>query len=93
MQRLLFTFLAVVPLFLGASCNVAPSETQVRGDFARHKPACQIISMGVGDGEGSAVDYHIRYQCVDNVPHEDVFQYLYAYESDVWKLNARISLR
>ena len=74
------------------SWSRAPSDTAVRADFFREHPEVTVESVGVGEGDGSAAYFHIRYKRPgDDTVYEDVWQYLDA-GGEQWKLNHRETL-
>ena len=73
--------------FAMISCSRAPSDAAVRADFVREHPDYRVESVGVGEGDGSAAYFHIRYRTPgDNTLREDVWQYLDTGEKQ-WRLN------
>jgi len=69
-----------------SGCGV-PQDTTVRADFLREHPAYTVLSVFVGEGDGAAAYFHIRYKRPrDPVVHETVWQYLDTGDSP-WKLN------
>ena len=80
-------------MFAGAilliSCNRPPSDSSIVSDFLRECPKAKVLSVGVGEGDASAVYYHIRYQLSDNSQiHEDVWLYVRDVDGR-WKLRNR----
>lgn len=74
--RLAFTASAFV-LFACTSCSRAPTDCFVRAEFLREYPSFAVESVGVGEGDGGAAYFHIRYRKPgDDNLHEDVWQYL-----------------
>lgn len=66
----------VVFCCLMSGCNV-PDKDRVRGDFLKEHPTYEIISIGVGEGDSSAVYFHIQYKKPGDAKiYEDVWQYL-----------------
>jgi hypothetical protein len=65
----------------------------VRSDFLREHPTFIVESVGVGEGDGSAAYFHIRYRKPGNDRlHEDVWQHLDTGEKP-WKLNHKETLQ
>ena len=78
--------------FFMISCSRAPSDAVVRADFVREHPDYRVESVGVGEGDGSAAYFHIRYRTPgDNTVREDVWQYLDTGEKQ-WRLNHKETL-
>jgi hypothetical protein len=74
------------------SCSRAPSDAAVRADFLREHPDVSVESVGVGESDGSAAYFHIRYKRPgDDTVYEDVWQYLDAGEKQ-WRLNHKETL-
>ena len=68
-----------------------PSDLEVRKEFLSQNPNCDVIRLGVGEGDGSAAYYRIHYKCEDKVPHEAEWQYLYI--DNQWKLKHKSIVR
>ncbi len=67
-------------------------DEQVRSDFLREHPAYEIVSSGVGEGDASAVYYHIKYKKPgDGRTYEDVWQYIKIGDSG-WALTHKETL-
>jgi hypothetical protein len=78
---------------LTASCSGPPSDDVVRADFLREHPDVTVEFVGVGEGDGSAAYFHIRYKKPgDDTLYEDIWQYLDAGEKQ-WRLNHKETLR
>ena len=74
------TFLKILLIciltFFCFACNF-PSEEQVKNDFRSANPTYVPISAIVGEGDGDAVYYHIRYtKPNDNQTYEEIWLYL-----------------
>lgn len=66
---------AALALVAGA-CGF-PGDAEVRARFEREHPTYEVVGVGPGEGDGSAVYYHIRYRRPgDSRVHEDVWLYL-----------------
>lgn len=64
-----------------------PTDNTVRADFLRRHPTYAIVSVGVGEGDGAAAYYHIRYKRPkDSAEYEAIWQYLDTGNGE-WKLN------
>lgn len=64
-----------VAMLLGG-CGV-PSRSSVKADFTKANPSWEVVSVGVGEGDGGAAYFHIKYRKPnDTVVYEDVWQYL-----------------
>jgi hypothetical protein len=75
-----------------ASCSGPPSDDVVRADFLREHPDVTVEFVGVGEGDGSAAYFRIRYKKPgDDTVYEDVWQYLDAGEKQ-WRLNHKQAL-
>jgi hypothetical protein len=75
-----------------ASCSRAPSDAQVRAEFIQEHPSFQVDSVAVGEGDGSAAYFHIRYRLPgDATVHEDVWQYLDTGDKR-WRVNHKETL-
>jgi hypothetical protein len=84
-----FAAVAVATLILVAfaSCSRVPSDEQVRSDFLREHPTFDVQFVGVGEGDGSAAYFHIRYRKPDDANlYEDVWQYLDTGDGR-WRIN------
>ena len=87
-----YTLAAMAFALTLASCLRAPSDAAVRADFLREHPDYRVESIGVGEGDGSAAYFHIRYRAPsDDTIHEDVWQYLDTGEKK-WRLNHKETL-
>ena len=54
-----------------------PSNDEVESAFRREHPSYTVLSVGVGEGDGSSAYYHIKYKKPeDGRVYEDVWQYL-----------------
>ena len=74
------------------SCSHAPSDAEVRAEFMREHPSFQVESVDVGEGDGSAAYFHIRYRMPgDAAIQEDVWQYLDTGEKR-WRINHKETL-
>ena len=85
--------IAAAGLFLIActSCSMPPSDDYVRAEFLRENPSFQVESVGVGEGDGSAAYFHIRYRKPgEETLREDVWQYLNP--DGKWRLNHKETL-
>jgi hypothetical protein len=86
------TFAVVLVVFTFTSCSRAPSDEAVGADFLRENPGVTVESVGVGEGDGSAAYFHIRYKKPgDDTLYEDVWQYLDTGEKQ-WRLNHKETL-
>ncbi len=64
-----------------------PRNSNVKADFLREYPTYNVTSVGVGEGDGAAAYFHIRYKRPgDPTQHETVWQYLDTGDGP-WKLN------
>ena len=83
---------ATLLLLSCAACSRAPSDEQVRADFLREHPTFRVEFVGVGEGDGGAAYFHIRYRKPnDPILYEDVWQYLDT-GGDAWRLNHKQTL-
>jgi hypothetical protein len=74
------------------SCSGPPSNDLVRADFLREHPDVIVESVRVGEGDGSAAYFHIRYKRPgDDTVYEEVWQYSKAGEKQ-WRLNYKETL-
>jgi hypothetical protein len=86
-----FTVAVVLALFL-CGCG-GPSNSDVRAEFLREHPDYTVLSVGVGEGDGSAAYFHIRYKRADeSSEHEDVWQYLDGGDGP-WTVNHKETIR
>jgi hypothetical protein len=54
-----------------------PSEEQVKNDFRAEYPTYELLSAIVGEGDGDAAYYHIRYKKPnDDQTYEQIWLYL-----------------
>jgi hypothetical protein len=84
--------LAVVMGLAFASCSRAPTDAQVRAEFSQEHPSFHVESVGVGEGDGSAAYFHIRYRVPgDSAVREDVWQYLDTGDKR-WRVNHKETL-
>jgi hypothetical protein len=91
-HRLQASCAAALIVCVSASCSGPPSDDVVRADFLREHPDVTVEFVGVGEGDGSAAYFHIRYKkSGDDTVYEDVWQYLDAGEKQ-WKLNHKEAL-
>jgi len=76
----------VLFMFALSSCG-SPSADDVRKNFLKHYPTAEIVDIGPGEGDGSAVYMHIKYKLPGSTDiHEDVWQYLNT-GGQKWSLN------
>ena len=74
------------------SCSHAPSDNEVRAEFLREHPTYTVEFVGVGEGDGSAAYFHIRYKKPsDDRVYEEVWQHLNTGDK-LWKLNHKETL-
>jgi hypothetical protein len=79
-------------LIATTSCSGPSSDDVVRADFLRENPTFTVESVGVGEGDGSAAYFHVRYKKPsDNTVYEDVWQYLDIGKKQ-WSLNHKETL-
>ena len=73
------------------ACGI-PSDDEVAAAFKKDHPTYTVISCGVGEGDGSAAYFQIKYKkpC-DKTVHEDEWQYLKS--GDKWVLNNKESIK
>lgn len=63
-------------IYLLLSCGF-PTEEQVKDDFRKEYPTYTPISAIVGEGDGSAANFHIRYKKPnDRKIYEQIWLYL-----------------
>jgi hypothetical protein len=75
-----------------SGCGV-PKDSAVRADFIREHPDYTVLFVGVGEGDGSAAYFHIRYKRPgDPTEHEDVWQSLNT-DKGPWIVNHKQTLR
>ena len=67
-------------------CGV-PKEATVKADFLKAHPTYEVTSVVVGEGDGAAAYFHIKYRKPkDQQIYEDVWQYLDRGDGK-WQLN------
>jgi hypothetical protein len=77
MREPLCCLLISVFVALALGCTRPPSNAQVKTDFLREHPTWIVIFVGVGEGDGAAAYFHIKYRRPDDSQvHEEVWQYL-----------------
>lgn len=68
-------------------CGV-PSKSSVKAEFLKANAACEVLSVSVGDGDGAAAYFHIKYRRPNDAEiYEDVWQYLDR-GGTKWQLNS-----
>ena len=87
MRNMLITLCLVATV----ACGV-PSDSEVEEAFKMEHPTYTIVFVGVGEGDGSAAYFHIKYKRPgDDRLREDIWQYLDT-GGESWVLNHKESV-
>ena len=90
MLRISFASLSIVTVL--TACG-APNNTEVADAFKKAHPIFTIINIGVGEGDGSAAYFHIKYtKPADTQIHEDAWHYIKAGDGS-WTLKHKATLK
>jgi hypothetical protein len=66
----------LVLLLCAVACS-EPRAADVRAEYLRAHPGSQIVSAEPGEGDFSAVYYHVRYRAPgDSAVREEIWQYI-----------------
>ena len=67
---------ALVMCLLASACGV-PGNDEVRRDFLSGHATYAVVSVGVGEGDGAAAYFHVKYRKPsEDTVYEDVWQYM-----------------
>jgi hypothetical protein len=85
--------IVLVSLILLASACSGPSDDRVKGDFLKEHPTYTILSVHVGEGDGAAAYFHIKYKKHgEELVCEDVWQYMDVGAQE-WKLTHKETIK
>ena len=85
--------IVLVSLILLATACSGPSADRVKGDFLKEHPTYIVLSVHVGEGDGAAAYFHIKYKKPgEELVCEDVWQYMDVGEQE-WKLTHKETIK